>query len=363
MNVFTAIMLVFAAVGVIDKIIGGRFGLSECFDRGLMVMGSMCVPMVGMSCVGVALIQNNTDMIMGALENLPFDPSIIAGVLLPPDMGGFFISEELARSHGMFILNGVVLGSLLGQLITFQIPIFFAAVRGEERTPLLKGFVVGIAVVPVGLAAAAVMLKLDPMAFAAEFIPILLICILMAIGLMKAPDGTIRGFSVFAQAIQIMIVIFFAVTVAGLFIPSIAYVDADAVCESVVIVFRAVVIVAGSLVLSELIKKTFRRRISAIAEKLGINDISVIGLLLGCATSLAILPLISKMDDRGKILNGAFSVSGAYFLGGQMGFVSSVSDGYTVAVMVAAKVICGGLGVFIAYKFMSGRREDQYSSR
>ena len=45
---------------------------------------------------------------------------------------------------------------------------------------------------------------------------------------------------------------------------------------------------------------------------------------------------------------------------GQMGFVSSVADGYTVAVMVIAKVICGGLGVLLAYKLygrFSGRGE------
>ena len=66
------------------------------------------------------------------------------------------------------------------------------------------------------------------------------------------------------------------------------------------------------------------------------------------------------MDDKGKLMNGAFSVSGAYFMGGQMGFVSSVADGYTVAVMVIAKVICGGLGVLLAYKLygrFSGRGE------
>ena len=49
MNVFTAIMLVFATVGMLDKVAGGRFRLSESFDKGLLTMGTMCIPMVGMS--------------------------------------------------------------------------------------------------------------------------------------------------------------------------------------------------------------------------------------------------------------------------------------------------------------------------
>ena len=365
MNVFTAIMLVFTVIGIIDKIAGGRFRLSESFDKGLMTMASLCVPTVAMSCVGVELIQSNTDAITAAMEKLPFDPSMIAGVLLAPDLGGFFIAEQLTENGKMFIFNGVVLGALLGQLITFQLPVFLSAVGGEDRTPLLKGFVIGIAVVPTGLIAAALMMRLEPEMFIAELIPILAICLLMAAGLIKAPSGTIRGFTVFAQGVQIVTLIFFAVTVIGVFVPSLAYADEESVHEALIIVFRSAVIVAGSLVLSELVRKLFGRRIRSVAKRMGINEISVIGLLLGCATSLAILPLISRMDDKGKIINGAFSVSGAYFLGGQMGFVSSVTDGYTVAVMIVAKVICGGLAVFIACKIYdrSRRRAGEISEK
>ena len=91
-------MLVFATVGMLDKVAGGRFRLSESFDKGLLTMGTMCIPMVGMSCAGVALIQNNTETIMKVMDTLPFDPSIVAGVLLAPDMGGYFIAEQLSGS-------------------------------------------------------------------------------------------------------------------------------------------------------------------------------------------------------------------------------------------------------------------------
>ena len=37
------------------------------------------------------------------------------------------------------------------------------------------------------------------------------------------------------------------------------------------------------------------------------------------------LPLFSKMDKRGKVLNAAFSVAGAYVVGGQM-TLSSIPD-------------------------------------
>ena len=82
-------------------------------------------------------------------------------------------------------------------------------------------------------------------------------------------------------------------------------------------------------------------------------------MLLNCATSLAILPLVSRMDEKGKMLNAAFSVSGTYVLGGQLGFVSSVSDGATVTVFVITKVLCGVLSIIImdiAYRRSAGKQ-------
>ena len=343
-------MLVFAAAGVIDKIAGNRLRLSEPFDRGLLTMGTMCIPMVGTSCAGVALMQNNMEAITAVMEKLPFDPSMLVGVLLAPDMGGYFIAEQLSQSREMLMFNGVVIGALLGQMVTFQLPIFLAAIRAEDRRAVMNGFVIGLIAVPAGFIAAALLLGVDLKMFIAEFIPVFALCLLMAIGLIKAPVGTVRGFEAFAQGVQIVIVLLFAVTAAGVFIPSLAYADSGSVSEILVILFRSAIIISGALVLSEIVLKLFRKRIRKAAERFGMNEVSAVGLLLGCATSLAVVPLISRMDDKGKMINGAFSVSGAYFIGGQMGFVSSVTDGYTVAVMVAAKLICGCLSVFIAYR-------------
>ena len=148
-------------------------------------------------------------------------------------------------------------------------------------------------------------------------------------------------------------------TVLGIFIPSLAYVGDETVHEAFIIVFKSSAIICGSLVFSELILKLFRKHIQKVAAKLGVNEVSVVAMLLNCATSLAILPLVSRMDEKGKMLNAAFSVSGTYVLGGQLGFVSSVSDGATVTVFVITKVLCGVLSIIImdiAYRRSTGNQ-------
>ena len=63
------------------------------------------------------------------------------------------------------------------------------------------------------------------------------------------------------------------------------------------------------------------------------------------------LPLFSQMDRRGKIINAAFSVAGAYVVGGQLAFVSSMIPPEWVTPYMANKLIAGVLGVALAILF------------
>lgn len=350
MNAFVAVMLIFAAVGFADKMFGLKWGISEYFDRGLVTMGTMAVPMIGVSCAGVEFIQRHLDTISEACEWLPFDPSLIIGAAFAADMGGFFIAEQIAENQQVLILNGIILSALLGQMTSFQLPLFLSDADRESRRTILKGFITGIIIIPAGLLVAGLMIGMNPGLFAAQFIPVLVLCAVIALGLLRFPSGMIRIFEVFARIMQILICLAFFFTVLGIFVPSLAYSDMETVHEVVTILFRSAVIISGSLVLSQIILKLFREKLRRFGEKLGVNEVSVISMIMNCATSLAILPLLPKMDRKGKMLNAAFSVSGAYMVGGQFGFVSSVSDAHTVTVYIVSKLICGVLSMVIMYK-------------
>ena len=76
-------------------------------------------------------------------------------------------------------------------------------------------------------------------------------------------------------------------------------------------------------------------------------QLAAVGLVLSLATSLSMLPLFGKMDRRGRVMNAAFSVSGAFALGGQMAFIASVEPGPVVAAFVCAK-LAGGVCALLA---------------
>lgn len=350
MNILIMLFLFFAIIGLIDKNIGSKLGLTAAFDRGLMTMGGMAIPTISTCCVAVELIQRNINKIENITEPLPFDDSLIAGLLLAPDTGGYFIAKQLAENESFLILNGVIIAGLFGQTVSYQIPIFLSALEKQEHLAIMKGFVVGIVTIPIGLVITELFLKIPIVQFGWHFMPLLIICGIISVGLIKIPDKTVRLFSVFANGIQIVVNLMFIITIIGVFIPSIAYTELSSVEEALVIVFRATIVISGSMVLAELILKCFHTQIRGISQKLGVNEVSVVGMLMNFATSLAIIPLIPRMDEKGKMMNAAFSVSGAYVFGGQLGFVYSVADGQSTIVLVIVKIVCGLLSMFLMHK-------------
>lgn len=350
MNIVVSIMLLFALIGFIDKMFQLNLGLSDSFDKGLMTMGTMSISIVGICSVGVTFIQRNLDIIEKITSILPFDPSLPISMLLAPDMGGLSISRQLCSDYGVFVLNGIILSSILGQTLSFQFPVFLSMIDKKDHPIIMKGFILGIIVVPAGLISAQALLRLPFLTFLYQFFPILIACVLIAGGLLFFSSATIRIFTVFAKLIQYFTYLMFLIAVTGLFIPSLAYADMTAIHDSVTTILKSSIIVAGSLVLSELILKFFRRHLAKLAAKLGINEISMVGLLLSCATSLAIFPLFPRMDQKGKMLNAAFAVSGSYLIGGQLGYVSSMSDRFSVTVYLISKIVCGLLSIFLLLK-------------
>lgn len=347
MNIFIIILLCFSLLGFIDKMFHLQLHLSDSFDKGILTMGSMALSIVGICSVGVTFIQNHVQTISQIFAFLPFDTSLIIGALLAPDMGGFSITQQLAQNTEVLIFNGVILSSILGQTISFQFPVFLSAIDKKEHPTLMKGFIIGIIIVPIGLIITAIALKMTLSLFLSLCLPIFSICLIITTCLFKAPQKTIQVFTSVAKIIQWLTYFMFFIAVLGIFFPQHAYADQTLVYDSVITAFKIAIIVSGSLVLSELIFRKLKPQIHYLANLLHINDISMIGLILSCATSLAILPLYDQMDVKGKLLNAAFSVSGAYVIGGQLGFISNVCDGHIVTLYMIIKLICGIISLFV----------------
>lgn len=351
MNIFVAIMLIFAAIGLLDEILGGKLGLMPEFEKGLATMGGLAMSTVGFYAIGVSFVQNNADAIAAVAENLPFDPSLVIGCLLAPDMGALAVAQRLAATAAIAVFTGSMVSGGLGATIGYQLPVFLAAVKKNEIPELMRGFIFGLIALPAGLVAGGLMLGISVDVMLVNMIPVLILCVVLIVAFLAVPKQTTGVLIVLGNIIRIISFVFFGVAVFGVFVPEYALVDNALVSEMLYMVLRMVIMACGGLVLSHIALDKLKGPIEKAGRLLGVNNESVVGLFLSCTQSLAMLPLFSSMDRRGKIINAAFSVAGAYVVGGQMAFVSSMIPAEWVTPYMANKIIAGVLGVALALVF------------
>ena len=348
MNIFVAIMLCFSALGLLDKVLGGKLGQMKEFDEGLTTMGGLAVSTVGFYSIGITFVQNHADAIASAAQRMPFDPSVLIGCLLAPDMGALAVAQRLAASASIAVFAGALVAGGLGQTLGYQLPVFLAAVKKEEIPELMRGFIFGLIALPAGLFVGGLLLGLPCSLILVNMLPVLVLCVLLIVAFVAIPEKTTKCLIVLGNGIRIFSFVLFGIAVFGVFLPEYALVDNALVAEMLYMVLRMVIIACGGLVLSHLALDKLKRPIEAAGHFLGVNNESVVGLVLSFTQSLAMLPLYSRMDRRGKILNAAFSVAGAYVVGGQLAFVSSMIPAEWVTPYMVNKIVAGVVGVVLA---------------
>ena len=86
--------------------------------------------------------------------------------------------------------------------------------------------------------------------------------------------------SVVGNLVRIASLVLFALVMLGLFLPACQIASDTLIFESLTIVVKIAVVVAGSMVAASLILRFFQKGISRIAGWLGVNSYSVVGLII-----------------------------------------------------------------------------------
>ena len=77
------IMLLFAMLGALDRIIGNRFGLGKEFEKGFMLLGNMALSMIGMIVLSPWLAEICKPVFDFVANTLHLDPSSCRPRCLP----------------------------------------------------------------------------------------------------------------------------------------------------------------------------------------------------------------------------------------------------------------------------------------
>ncbi|MDR2483928.1 MAG: ethanolamine utilization protein EutH [Treponema sp.] len=368
-DIILYIMLILMAVGGVDYFIGKKIGLGIKYEEGFMAMGALTMNMAGAVCIAPVLGEVLKPVLSPIFEVFGASPAMFATTILACDMGGYPLAMSLAGvdlnnmaaasqeavNAGNF--SGLILGSMMGATVVFSIPVGLGLIETTDRPFLAKGILIGLITIPVGCLAGGGVAGYGFGWMLRNLIPVIIFALVIAAGL------------IFLQKLMITIFLWFGRFVVGFLTIALVLAGIEGATGGNMIIIRGMapigeafaivggiaVVLAGAFSLVYLLTKYLGGPLGKLGELLGMNKEAAAGMVATLANNIAMFSIMKNMDDRGKVINVAFSVSAAFVFGDHLGFTAGIDKGMITAVIVG-KLVGGITAVCIAY-FLAPPRE------
>lgn len=354
------IMVIFAVLGAIDRMIGNRFGLGEKFEEGIMAIGALAVSMVGIIALAPVIANILKPVIVPLFGFLGADPAMFAGSILANDMGGAPLAEALALNPDAGNFGGLIVGAMLGPTIVFTIPVALGIIKEGDRKYLATGVLAGVITIPIGAFVGGLVAGYPIGMVLRNLIPIILIAILIALGLWKFEKGMVKGFTYFGKFVVAVITLGLGAGIVEQLTGIVLIPGMNPISDGFQVVADIAIVLAGAFPLVYVITKVFKKPLMGLGKVLGMNEVAAAGLVASLANSIPMFGMMKDMDDRGKVLNVAFAVSAAFVFGDHLGFTAGFNPDM-IFPMIVGKLVGGITAVCVALLFVKNDRKTAKS--
>lgn len=354
MTILTYVMAAFMLLAAADRIFGSRLGLGREFERGIELLGTMSLSMVGM-IVAAPLIAHLMQPVYDLLPSW-IDPSILPSIVFANDMGGAPLAVGAARDAALGAFNAMVVSSMMGCTVSFTIPFGLGSIPKVLHRDMLLGLLCGIVTIPLGCFFGGLVCGLSPLALLVNLLPLLVFSAIIAAGILLATELCIKIFHILGIVIKAIITVGLAVGIFEFLTDVRLLPHVDTLENGVGIVLNACAVMTGTFPMIYLLSKLLAKPLKRIGARIGINESAALGFVSSFATSVTTFSMMEKMDRKGIVLNAAFLVSAGFVFTDHMAFTMAYLPEYLPAVIVG-KLTAAALSLVLAvpvYKKVCG---------
>lgn len=380
-TIITYIIMACCVVGGVSYIINDQSELGQSFNEGLHAMANMFIPICGLMA-SVPFLKTFIAKVFGPVFSLfGGDPVVAAAIIMPPDCGSFALATEMGQTADLFPMI-IAIGFMCASTIAFNVPIGLSMLDKKDHKYLALGSMSGFLSVPFGVFITSVIVMFTQPAIRTAFtsvgapdhiailtmgmilrnmIPLVVICILLALGLKLFPNGMVKGFMVFGKlmtgALTLVVVACILQHYTGLFTKVFGAWGFDPILADEENVFRAVellgtiaMMLTGAFPMVTLIRKYLSRPLEKLGRLAGLESAGSIGLVACLPNGLAMFPFVKEMRPQDKVVALAFLTCGGYCLGDFLAFNVNFQPNLLIPVFIGQ--ICGGIiGIVFAKLF------------
>lgn len=341
-------LIVFMIIGIVDKIRGNKKGYGQAFDEGFQSMGPLALVMVGMITISPVLAELLRPIVTPVFVILGADPAVFPGMILAIDMGGYPLALELASSNEAGLFSGIILSTMLGPTFVFTIPVALGFINKKDYPILAKGIMIGLIPVPLGAFFAGIIANFSIPFLFAQLLPVIIFVVIIITGLIWMDKLMIAIFVFIGKAVMTIVSIVIGVVAIHELTGIELIRGLTPFSESMEIVGLIVLALAGAFPLVFFLREKIIPFVRPLINKSGISDIAWVSFVSSLAHSIPMFKKLHELDEKGKLMNIAFSVSGAFVIGGHLGFTAAIEPQMVIPMMVG-KLSAGILAIMIAF--------------
>lgn len=372
------IIMACALAGAIASAVKPESELGQQFVAGIDSIGPIFLPVAGIMASAPYLTAFVSAVFGPAYGALGADPAMAATTFIAIDMGGYQLADALAQTRESWIM-AMMTGYMAGATIVFTIPVALKMLVKKDRKYLALGVMSGLLAIPIGVLVASVIIALshpvirEVVSTNAEatyqlalgfgqigvnLVPLVVICLALALGLKFKPDAMIKGFIVFGRVMEATLKLVFVLAVieyfTGVFSIVFGSFGFDPIIADDEDIFRALevsgaigMMLCGAFPMVYLIKKYLAKPLAKVGGAVGLSSDATAGLLAASANVLAALSMVKDLKARDKVLVMSFAVCCAFLFGDHLSFTANFQPTLIVPVL-AGKLSAGVCAVMFA---------------
>lgn len=387
-TVVVYIIMACAIAGAVASAIKPESELGQQFVAGVDSIGPIFLPSAGILASApylTAFVEGASGPAYGALGA---DPAMAATTFIAVDMGGYQLADALAQTRESWIM-AMMTGYMAGATIVFTIPVALKMLKKRDRKYLALGVMSGLLAIPIGVfvasaiialshpvirevvstnADATYQLALSWAQIGVNLVPLIIICVALALGLKLKPDAMIKGFIVFGRVMEAALKIVFVLVVVeyftGIFTTVFGSFGFDPIIADEEDMFRALetsgaigMMLCGAFPMVYLIRKYLAKPLAKIGGAVGLSSDATAGLLAGSANVLALLSMVKDLKARDKVICMAFAVCCAFLFGDHLSFTANFQPSLIVPVLLG-KLAAGICAIAFAHVLAVKKAEE-----
>lgn len=377
-KLFLYIIMACCAVGGFARIFKEDSELAQSFDEGISTMSALFIPIVGLM-VSVPYLKVGVEKIFGSLfRSFGADPVVAAAMIMPPDTGSYALALEIGATNEILIIV-LAVGFMCASTVTFNIPIGLSILDEKDYKYLALGAMTGFLSVPFGIFTSYMVAyftkpairttfttvgapdyipNLDILMIFQNLIPIIAVCVLLALGLKFFPNGMIKGFMIFGRVLTGVLTTVVVASIiqhyTGFFSTVFGSWGFDPMIADEVEMFRSIellgtiaMMLAGAFPMVYLIRKYFNKPLTKLGTLAGLDSAGSAGLVACMANGIALFGLIKDMNPKSKVICVSFLVCAGYSLGDFIAFNANFQPNLLVAIFIG-QIVGGIVGIGFA---------------